>query len=93
MKKEEGETYSLINGSVYRIVSAGNSDAQIETEGAFLGYVPFGDESALSVRLTAGEQKGTVRIIPCNSVFYIDVIKQEKNDRKDPKEEKPAFYG
>ncbi|MBX8636306.1 MAG: hypothetical protein KIS30_00790 [Thermoplasmata archaeon] len=93
MKKEEGETYSLIKGSVYKIVSAGSSDAQFETEGTFLGYVPFGDESALSVRLTAGEQKGTVRIVPCNSVFYIDVLKQEKDNRKDSKEEKPAFYG
>ncbi len=93
MKKEEGEAYSLVKGSVYKIVSAGNSDTQFETEGAFLGYVPFGDESALSVRLTAGEQKGTVRIVPCNSVFYIDVVRQEKDSGKDTKEEKPAFYG
>jgi len=93
MKKEEVETYSLVSGSVYRIVSAGESESQFETEGIFLGYIQFGDESALSIRLTAGEQKDTVRIIPCNSVFYIDVVKQVKENRKETKVEKPAFYG
>ena len=74
-------------------MSAGESESRFETEGTFLGYVQFGDESALSVRLTAGEQKDTVRIIPCNSVFYIDVVKQVKENRKETKAEKPAFYG
>ncbi|MBX8632487.1 MAG: hypothetical protein KIY12_10235 [Thermoplasmata archaeon] len=93
MKNEENESFSLVRGSEYRIVSAAGSDSQFETQGKFLGYVPFGDESALAVRISEGKDKGTVRIVPCNTVFYVDIIRQEKEKREEKTEVKPAFYG
>jgi hypothetical protein len=93
MKNDDGENFSLVKGSVYRIVSAAGSDKEFETEGVFLGYVPFGDESAISVRISGGADKGTIRLLPCNSVFYVDIVRQEKEEKKEKKEVKPAFYG
>lgn len=88
------ESYSLVKGSVYRVVSAGTSESSVETVGDFLGYQQFGDESALAVRLNSGEKSGSVRIIPCSAVLYVDVIRQEKEAaKKKSTNEKVEFYG
>lgn len=83
-----------MKGSIYRVRSAGSTDVMVETEGEFLGYQQFGDESGLAIRTIDGENKGAVRIIPCSAVLYVDVIKQEKEAKKlKSKNEKVEFYG
>lgn len=90
----EEENYSLVKGSIYKVRSAGSTDAMVETEGEFLGYQQFGDESALAIKSLESENKGAVRIIPCSAVLYVDVIKQEKESKKvKSKNEKVEFYG
>ncbi len=90
----EDENYSLVKGSVYRVSSAGPADATVETEGVFLGYQQFGEESALAIRMTGKGKTEPVRIIPCSAVLYVDVIKQEKEAKKQKaKPEKVEFYG
>jgi len=88
----DDDNFSLVRGSVYRFTSAGAGELAVVTEGVFLGYVPFGDESAVSVRISEGELAGRIRLIPCNTIFFVDVIKQEREEKKKPKEEKVNFY-
>ncbi len=86
--------YTLVRGSIYRVISAGSTEQAIETEGEFLGYQQFGEESALAIRTDKNGKTGNVRIIPCSAVLYVDVIKQEKEVRKvRAREEKVEFYG
>ncbi|MEM3851690.1 MAG: hypothetical protein QXP70_01680 [Methanomassiliicoccales archaeon] len=87
------ENYSLVKGSVYRITSAGSGEATVVTVGTFLGYLPLGDESAIALRIEEGENAGTVRLIPCNSIFFLDVIKQEREEKTPKKKEEIKFYG
>lgn len=88
------ENYSLVKGSVYRVTSAGSAESAIETEGEFIGYQQFGDESAIAVRISTGKEAGKVRIVPCSAVLYVDVIKQVKEPKQtNPKGEKVEFYG
>jgi|GEM_PF-1262487 hypothetical protein len=88
------ENYTLVRGSIYSVKSAGSNESVVVTEGEFLGYLPFGDESAVALRITSGDAKGTVRIIPCNSIYYVDVVKQEREKEKvKQKEEEVKFYG
>lgn len=84
------ENYSLVKGSIYRIMSAGSGETAVTTEGEFLGYVPFGDESAVVIRMTS---RDSIRIIPCNTVFYVDVVRQEKEKKKTEVKEEIKFYG
>lgn len=88
------DSYSLVKGSMYRVTSAGTADHRVVTEGEFVGYQQFGDETAMALRMSAGEMKGSVRIIPCSAVLYVDVLRQEKEPgRPKDKSEKMEFYG
>ncbi len=90
----EEDNYSLVKGSVYRVKSAGPAESTVDTEGVFLGYQQFGEESAIAIRIVGEGKEGAVRIIPCSAVLYVDVIKQEKEAKKQKtKSEKVEFYG
>ncbi len=88
------DNYSLVKGSVYRVRSAGAGDQGIETEGEFLGYQQFGEETSLSIRIAGKEGPGSVRIIPCSAVLYVDVIRQAPQEKSNnSRKEKVEFYG
>jgi hypothetical protein len=76
----------LTKGSRYRIVSKGDSTAYITSAGEFMGYIQFGQDSGLLLKLIGlnPDLDGTMRIIPSMTVLYIDIleVKEEEEVRK-----------
>jgi len=72
----------LTKGSRYHMVMATGGGSTLEMEGEFVGYLQYGSDVALTVRL----EGGSLRIVPSRSLLYLDILdsKEEKDDR--PKE-------
>lgn len=74
----------LTKGSKYRIVHASSAEENISTEGILEGFVTMGEEPALLMKI-AGEEKERLRIIPFNTVLYIDVLEQSEDGEREEK--------
>ena len=75
----------MVEGWRYSVVT----DKDSRSKGAFKGYAMLGSESAIVLQLS----DGMTRLIPINSVVYIDLI--ESGERRKAEEKKPesAYYG
>jgi hypothetical protein len=85
----------LTKGSRYRIVSKGDSTGHTTSAGEFLGYVQFGQDSGLLLKLTGLDQEmeGTMRIIPSTTVLYIDILDSKDEEEVKKKDVQLVSYG
>jgi len=74
----------LTRGSRYHILLGLGGGGTMEVEGEFVGYLQYGSDMALTMRL----QDGKLRVVPSRSIVYIDIL-----DSKDEKEERPKENG
>jgi len=79
----------LTKGSKYKIVSASSTEENVITEGILEGFITMGEESALLVKMQ-DDQKEKLRIIPVNTILFIDVI--EYIDEKKEEDKKNLNY-
>ncbi|MCG7840747.1 MAG: hypothetical protein MIO87_02430 [Methanomassiliicoccales archaeon] len=72
----------LTKGSHYRLTLSLGGEGTMEMEGEFVGYIQYGSDMALMLRLDGD----AVRVVPSRSVLFFDILdfKDEKDDR--PKE-------
>lgn len=94
MEQEKYPT-KLTKNSKYRIVSRGGKDEQFVSVGEFMGYVQFGQDSGLCLKLQSedAELNGILRIIPAMSVLIIDVLDYKHEEDRLKKEPDSIFYG
>ncbi len=79
---EEKYPTKLTKGSHYRLTLSIGGEGTLEMEGEFVGYLQYGSDMALTLRLDGGG----IRVVPSRSVLFFDILdfKDEKDDR--PKE-------
>lgn len=85
----------LTKGSRYRIVSKGDSTGHTTSAGEFLGYIQFGQDSGLLLKLSGMDQdmEGTMRIIPSATVLYIDILDAKEEEEVRKKDVQLVSYG
>jgi hypothetical protein len=92
----EDEKYpsKLTKGSKYRIISRGGKDEQFTSTGEFMGYVQFGQDSGVCIKLQSDDMdlNGVLRIIPSMSVLVIDVLDYKHEEDRLKKEPDSIFY-
>lgn len=77
MKKKRNDTSELVEGSRYHIKSLYTRAETLETKGVFKGYMYIGRDQGVKIELDEShEDCGTVRIIPCHMIIFIDIIDQ-----------------
>jgi hypothetical protein len=83
----------LTKGSRYRVLSKGESTAAILSEGEFLGYVQFGQDSGLLLDLDPKEDRARLRIIPMANILYIDILVTKEEEEGKKKDVPLVSYG
>ncbi len=74
----------LTKGSRYHLVIGTGGGSTLEMEGEFVGYLQYGSDVALTMRLASG----SLRVVPSRSVIYLDIL-----DSKEEKDERPKETG
>ena len=74
----------LTKGSRYHLVIGTGGSSTLEMEGEFVGYLQYGSDVALTMRLASG----SLRVVPSRSVIYLDIL-----DSKEEKDERPKENG
>ncbi|KAF5061172.1 hypothetical protein DSECCO2_317900 [anaerobic digester metagenome] len=74
----------LTKGSRYHLVIGTGGGSTLEMEGEFVGYLQYGSDVALTMRLASG----SLRVVPSRSVIYLDIL-----DSKEEKDERPKENG
>jgi hypothetical protein len=92
--EEEKYPSKLTKGSKYRIISRGGKDEQFNSTGEFMGYVQFGQDSGVCIKLQSDDSdlNGVLRIIPSMSVLVIDVLDYKHEEDRLKKEPDSIFY-
>jgi hypothetical protein len=92
--EEEKYPSKLTKGSTYRIISRGGKDEQFTSIGEFMGYVQFGQDSGVCIKLRSEDKDldGVLRIIPSMSVYIIDVLDYKHEEDRLKKEPDSIFY-
>lgn len=85
----------MTKGSRYRIVSKGDSTGHITSAGEFMGYVQFGQDAGLLLKLMGlnPDMDGTMRIIPSTMVLYIDILEAKEEEEVRKKDVQLVSYG
>jgi len=81
---EEKYPSKLTKGSRYHLVIGTGGGSTLEMEGEFVGYLQYGCDVALTMRLGSGG----LRVVPSRSVIYLDIL-----DSKEEKDERPKENG
>lgn len=74
----------LTKGSRYHLVIGTGGGSTLDVEGEFVGYLQYGSDVALTMRLGSG----SLRVVPSRSVIYLDIL-----DSKEEKDERPKENG
>ncbi|HIH76529.1 MAG TPA: hypothetical protein HA343_04355 [Methanomassiliicoccales archaeon] len=74
----------LTKGSRYHLVIGTGGGSTLEMDGEFVGYIQYGSDVALTMRMDAG----TLRVVPSRSIIYLDIL-----DSKEEKDERPKENG
>ena len=74
----------LTKGSRAHLVIGTGGGSTLEVEGEFVGYLQYGSDVALTMRLDSG----SLRVVPSRSVIYLDIL-----DSKEEREERPKETG
>ena len=95
MEEKQKAPSKLTKGSHYRVVSKADQSSSITSEGEFLGYLQFGQDSGIMIQLESKDKSlnGTIRIIPSLVVLYIDVLSIKEEEEIKKKEGPLVSYG
>jgi len=95
MAQNEKFPTKLTKGSKYRIVSKGDNNGNVTTIGEFQGYVQFGQDSALCLKLEAADEwmNGILRMIPSINILYIDILTVNEEEEIKKKDSPQVSYG
>lgn len=74
----------LTKGSRYHLVIGTGGGSTLDMEGEFVGYLQYGSDVALTMRLDSG----SLRVVPSRSVIYLDIL-----DSKEERDERPKETG
>ncbi|NLX46871.1 MAG: hypothetical protein GXY70_01675 [Euryarchaeota archaeon] len=74
----------LTKGSRYHLVIGTGGGSTLEMEGEFVGYLQYGSDMALTMRL----ESSALRVVPSRSIIYFDIL-----DSKEEKDERPKESG
>ena len=74
----------LTKGSRYHLVIGTGGGSTQEMDGEFVGYLQYGSDVALTMRLDSG----SLRVVPSRSVIYLDIL-----DSKEERDERPKETG
>jgi hypothetical protein len=74
----------LTKGSRYHLFIGTGGGSTMDMEGEFVGYLQYGSDVALTIRLGSG----SLRVVPSRSVIYLDIL-----DSKEEKDERPKENG
>lgn len=74
----------LTKGSRYHLVVGTGGGSTLDMEGEFVGYLQYGSDVALTMRLDSG----SLRVVPSRSVIYLDIL-----DSKEERDERPKETG
>ncbi|MHC1710292.1 MAG: hypothetical protein AB9819_07795 [Methanomassiliicoccales archaeon] len=74
----------LTKGSRYHLVLGTGGGSTLEMDGEFVGYLQYGSDVALTLRL----EGGSLRVVPSRSIIYLDIL-----DSKEEKDERPKESG
>jgi hypothetical protein len=82
--KDKNETFVLIKGSKYRIVSLETREKPLLTHGVFKGYAAIGHDEGICMELDEShkESKGRTRIVPTHMILAIDVIETAEKEEE-----------
>jgi hypothetical protein len=85
----------LTKGSKYRVLSRGDNSTNVVSTGEFQGYVQFGTDSGLCLKIESEEAElnGVLRIIPSMAVLYIDILKSNEEEEIKKKDSPQVSYG
>ncbi len=64
-------------GGKYTVYSNGGGDEPMKTEGEFVGYTILGEEGAIVFRVSNGNKKTLLRIIPVSGLFSIEFMDED----------------
>jgi hypothetical protein len=81
---EEKYPTKLTKDSRYHLVIGTGGGSTMEMEGEFVGYLQYGSDVALTMRLGSG----SLRVVPSRSIIYLDIL-----DSKEEKDERPKENG
>ena len=85
---EERYPTRLTKGSRYHLVLGLGGGNTIDVEGEFLGYLQYGSDVALTMRMDGGG----LRAVPSRSVVYLDIL-DSKEEREEPPKENGVYFG
>ncbi len=74
-------------GATYSVISVSGDDKPLTTDGEYIGYAILGEEGALCFKVKDNGKK-KIRLIPINSISYIEFDEQNlviknKDEEKD----------
>ena len=81
-------------GGKYKVISNSGKDEPMETEGEFVGYTLLGEEGAVCFRVSTGDSKTLLRLIPVSGLIAIEFSDEELLSAKKKVEEsdKATYY-
>lgn len=83
----------LTKGSRYKVMSKSDNSSPLTSQGEFLGYIQFGQDSGLLLRLDSQGEEGRMRIIPSSNVIYLDILETKEEEETKKKEAPLVSYG
>ncbi len=78
----------LTKGSRYHLVIGTGGGSTQEMDGEFVGYLQYGSDVALTMRL----ESGSLRVVPSRSVIYLDIL-DSKEERDERPKENGVYFG
>ena len=78
----------LTRGSRYHLVIGTGGGSTQEMDGEFVGYLQYGSDVALTMRL----ESGSLRVVPSRSVIYLDIL-DSKEERDERPKENGVYFG
>ncbi|MCG7844923.1 MAG: hypothetical protein MIO90_05785 [Methanomassiliicoccales archaeon] len=79
----------LTRGSRYRLTIALGGGGTLEVQGEFVGYLQYGTDMALSMRI----EDGTIRVVPSRSVLFLDILDSKDEEKEDRAKESEVYFG
>lgn len=79
----------LTRGSHYRLTLALGGGGTIEVHGEFVGYLQYGSDMALTMRI----EGGALRVVPSRSVLFLDILDAKEEEKEERAKESEVYFG
>ena len=88
------EMIEIKKGGKYTVISNSGEEKPMKTEGEFVGYTILGEEGAICFRVSEGDGKNILRLIPVSGLIYIEFSDEELLNTKktEEKSDKTSYF-